>query len=438
MAIDQSRSSVGDYVTLVRGTTYEGKLVGSPGPALLGLGSIEPGGGFRIGHYKTYGGDCPADLMLFPGDLYASLKGATKDGKMIGSVARVPQSITSGRLTQDTVKLVFQESNQENVNYIYWSLRTPQYRDYCEGRAMGSAVVALSRRDFLSYPIPPLTDIRRCIVCLLHKIEAHIEVNRQMNETLEAVARAIFKDWFVDFGPTRAKAEGHAPYLTPDIWPLFPHRLDDDGKPEGWVWKNLIQLTEVIQRGVSPSYVEDGGVLVLNQKCIRDRRIDVTKARRHDPSKKSIASRALRDGDILVNSTGVGTLGRVAQVWQLPEMETVIDSHITVVRPNHAHSSPFYLGFNLIGRESEIESLGEGSTGQTELGRARLGALTVLLPPSAIQSAFDQIVRPIVARIVHIDGQSRTLEKTRDLLLPKLMSGEICVREAETLVAAAQ
>src|SRR5438034_5491835 len=115
MGDSEDRKAVGDYVTLVRGTTYKGQLVGDPGPALLGLGSIEPGGGFRIGHYKTYGGDCPAELMLFPGDLYASLKGATKDGKMIGSVARVHLGVASGRLTQDTVKLVFRDNNWDDV-----------------------------------------------------------------------------------------------------------------------------------------------------------------------------------------------------------------------------------------------------------------------------------------------------------------------------------
>src|SRR5688572_13178266 len=97
--------TVGDYVTLQRGITYKGTLVGKPGPALLGLGSIIPGGGFRDGDYKTYGGECPPNITLKPGDLFASLKGATKDGKMIGSVARVPGSVSSGRLTQDTVKL---------------------------------------------------------------------------------------------------------------------------------------------------------------------------------------------------------------------------------------------------------------------------------------------------------------------------------------------
>src|ERR1700730_7930841 len=123
------RDSLGNYVSLQRGTTYKGNLVGKPGPALLGLGSIHPGGGFREGDYKTYGGECPPKLLLFPGDLFVSLKGATKDGKMIGSVARVPSSVPSGRLTQDTVKLEFRQQCRDTANFLYWILRTPQYRD---------------------------------------------------------------------------------------------------------------------------------------------------------------------------------------------------------------------------------------------------------------------------------------------------------------------
>jgi len=180
------KETVGDYVTLQRGTTYKGNLVGKPGPALLGLGSIYPGGGFREGDYKTYGGDCPPKLMLFPGDLFVSLKGATKDGKMIGSVARVPPSVPSGRLTQDTVKLEFGKADTETKNFLYWVLRTPQYRDYCDGRATGSAVVALSRDDFLDYPVPPITATRKRIVESLEKLDDKIDLNRRMNATLPA------------------------------------------------------------------------------------------------------------------------------------------------------------------------------------------------------------------------------------------------------------
>ncbi|WP_433935306.1 restriction endonuclease subunit S [Sorangium cellulosum] len=149
-----SASTLRDHVTLQRGTTYSGNFVGLPGPALLGLGSIEPGGGFRDGHYKTYGGECPEKLTLYPGDLFVALKGATKDGTMVGSIARVPSSVASGRLTQDTVKLQFLKPGNRINRYIYWLLRMPQYRAYCAGRITGSAQVGLSRDDFLNYPVP--------------------------------------------------------------------------------------------------------------------------------------------------------------------------------------------------------------------------------------------------------------------------------------------
>lgn len=80
-------------------------------------------------------------------------------------------------------------------------------------------------------PSRPEQDVIAAVLCAL---DEKIELNRRMNETLEAMARAIFRDWFVDFGPIRAKQEGREPYLAPEIWSLFPDRLDTDGKPEGW------------------------------------------------------------------------------------------------------------------------------------------------------------------------------------------------------------
>lgn len=176
-------ASVGDCVTLKRGTTYKGMLVGEPGPALLGLGSIRPGGGFRSDGFKTYGGECPPELMLRPGELYVSLKGATKDGEMIGSVARVPKTVPSGRLTQDTVKLEIQ--NGRLPRFLYRLLLTPEYRTYCANRAMGSAVVALSREDFLSYPLTlPDAAVLERFDSLLGSIEDRGEQNDAENVEL--------------------------------------------------------------------------------------------------------------------------------------------------------------------------------------------------------------------------------------------------------------
>lgn len=283
--------------------------------------------------------------------------------------------------------------------------------------------------------MPPRDEQDR-IVEILGTLDEKMDLNRRMNETLEAMARAIFKDWFVDFGPTRAKMEGLLPYLAPDLWALFPDRLDDEGKPEGWRVTVVSKVTSELRRGMSPAYTEDPtGVRVLNQKCIRNRAVTFGPARRHDPNKRSVAGREILPGDILVNSTGVGTLGRTAQIWDVEEA-TVVDSHITVVRAACDQVSNGYLGLNLTGREAEIEALGEGSTGQTELSRARLGELPILAPPLEVQSRFEATVYPILQRITANRREDMSLAATRDLLLPRLVSGEIRVREAEKMIAA--
>ena len=91
-----------------------------------------------------------------------------------------------------------------------------------------------------SLPIPdiPLSE-QRAIAATLGALDGKIELNRKMNSTLDSMARALFRDWFVDFGPTRAKMAGTAPYLSDDLWSLFPDRLDDEGKPEGWEIRSL-------------------------------------------------------------------------------------------------------------------------------------------------------------------------------------------------------
>lgn len=283
--------------------------------------------------------------------------------------------------------------------------------------------------------IPP-PDEQRAIAHILGTLDDKIELNRRMNETLEAIARAIFKSWFVDFDPVRAKASGEPPEsicrrlgLTPDLLALFPDRFVDSelGEiPEGWGVESLEQLTCYLNRGLSPKYVEEGGVLVLNQKCVRGGYVDASKGRRHDPVQRKVEGRILEIGDILVNSTGVGTLGRVAQVLVIDE-PTIVDSHITVVRSAPEKVSWNYLGITMLERQSEIEALGEGSTGQTELSRVRLGALRMLLPPKPLRDHFDGCVTGLRQRAMSNNVQSVMIAMTRDALLPKLLSGELRV-----------
>jgi type I restriction enzyme S subunit len=120
----------------------------------------------------------------------------------------------------------------------YWvqlALKSPSIRALIDSRLNTTVQATLNLGDLAQLPIllPPART-REAIAAILGALDDKIELNRRMNETLEAMARAIFKDWFVDFGPTRAKVAGQTPYLAPEIWSLFPGQLDDEGKPEGW------------------------------------------------------------------------------------------------------------------------------------------------------------------------------------------------------------
>ncbi len=306
----------------------------------------------------------------------------------------------------------------DNYFLYYWFLhagKTGSLEPYFTGTTIkhltGKALAELK------IPLPPI-ERQRGLAKVLRSLDDKIDLNRRINQTLEAMAQAIFKSWFVDFDPVKAKIaaieQGQDPLRAAmrtisgktdaelDQMPrehhdqlaatavLFPDAMEDSelGEiPKGWGIKKLGAVTDYLNRGISPKYLEDGGVLVLNQKCIRDFRVDESKGRRHDPSQRKIDGRTLEVGDVLVNSTGVGTLGRVAQVLHLSE-PTIVDSHVTVVRAG-GEINCSYLGCYINWMQPDIEAMGEGSTGQTELSRLKLAELSMLTPCQDVLKAFD-------------------------------------------------
>ena len=329
-------------------------------------------------------------------------------------------------------------TDPEFVSFVFASEATHRWiRHY----AIGATMPNLNESVIRGIPIylPSLPE-QRAIASVLGALDDKIELIRRMSEALEELARTIFKSWFVDFEPVRAKAEGRQPVgMDAETAATFPSRLvnsDLGAIPEGWRTGTVGAVSTYLRRGFGPAYVDEGGVCVLNQKCVRDGRIDRGKARRHDVSRKSAEGRQLQLGDLLVNSTGVGTLGRIAQVWRLPE-PTIVDSHLTVVRADPNILSPLVFGVDLGRREAEVEALGEGSTGQTELSRERLAQLSVLIANKGVQQRFAALVEPMRQRIVASEAESASLAELRDLLLPKLISGELRVPVTEKMVEAA-
>lgn len=241
------------------------------------------------------------------------------------------------------------------------------------------------------------------IVGILDVIERKISTNAEINKNLLEQALAIYKDWFCDYA------------------------LSDGTLPEDWKITTIDAISSLVTRGIAPKYDDSSEQIVLNQKCIRDHTIDISLARRHLP--KKINEKWISKGDLLINSTGTGTLGRVAQVWFEANNMTV-DSHVTIVRPKDPILQS-YIGFWGLSHESEIEAQHTGSTGQTELPRDRVKAIELPLPDEDTLSKFNELVIPMTSTVISNQEENARLSQLRDALLPKLMSGELDVSDID-------
>ena len=335
----------------------------------------------------------------------------------------------------DSVVGFIPDAAKADVRFIAYLFRA--FRQEIKRHAYGSVQenINLEVLRNLTFPIPPIAK-QVAIADALELLDDRITLLRETNATLEAIAQALFKSWFVDFDPVRAKMAGRVPEgMDEATATLFPDGFEESELglvPRNWSKCELSKVCSYLSRGLSPKYIEDGGVLVLNQKCVRDLSVDYLKGRRHDPAQRSVDNRMLEVGDVLVNSTGVGTLGRVAQVLALSE-PTIVDSHVTVVRPDRRIGWP-YLGQWMAKVQPIIEAMGEGSTGQTELSRAKLSSMRIILPTEPVLNAFDAVIVPMKLRVSLNERYAQTLIDLRNTLLPRLISGQLRIPDAESAV----
>lgn len=163
---------------------------------------------------------------------------------------------------------------------------------------------------------------------------------------------------------------------------------------ENWKTTTLGEVTSFMAKGIPPKYVEqenDDTIRVLNQKCNRNYRISYAESRLHNNAAKKVPEwKMLKPGDVLINSTGAGTAGRVAQIWSIPT-PTTIDGHMILLRPTE-EVDPLYYGYAVKENQALIESYAEGSTGQTEINKERLKSETIISFPE------DMNLQRIIAR----------------------------------------
>jgi type I restriction enzyme S subunit len=287
------------------------------------------------------------------------------------------------------------------------------------------------------FRVPALhIDLQRAIGSILGALDDKIDLNRRMNETLEALALAIFKDWFIDFGPTRAKAEGHPPYLAPDVWALFPDRLDAEGKPDGWDRLDLREAADVLSGGTpDKSHAEywGGDIPWISPKVMTGMHVS-TSDELVTPVAIGNGTRMAKSGSVLLMVRGMGLHQRV-RISQA-RGDVSFNQDVKALIPRRIASS--HLLFAMLDAApilfSKVEASGHGT------GKLPTDIIETIEFVSPVGPAYAQLVSPLEAineKIALNNEESITLAATRDLLLPKLMSGEIRVREAERVAGRA-
>jgi type I restriction enzyme S subunit len=367
-----------------------------------------------------------AGAALRTGDLLLNITG---DGVTFARACMAPDSVLPACVNQH-VAIVRVDQTKADPGYILAFLTHPQVKPYIEAFNSGGSRRAITRGHIESFlvPLAPLQE-QKAIASILGALDDKIELNRRMNETLEAMARAIFQDWFVAFGPTRAKMDGRPPYLAPDLWAQFPDRLDDEGKPEGWATCPFAEAVEVIGGGTPRtsepmfwngsipwfSVVDappDGQVWVIEtEKTITEAGLDACSAR------------LLPQGVTILSARG--TVGRTALVGRPMAM----NQSCYALKGRHERFGFFtyFVTKQLVG---ELRTRAHGSVFDT-ITRDTLAGVSVVMPTHEVIAIFENVVEPLLDRVRSNIEEGQTLASTRDLLLPKLMSGEVRVKDAE-------
>lgn len=338
-----------------------------------------------------------------PGDVLYCLRGT------LGKHARVNEGAPVGTVASSLV-IIRANPGVCDERFLYLVLGSPAGQTLAKRLDNGSVQpnISVSALAELSVPLPPLPE-QRAIAHILGTLDDKIELNRRTSETLEAMARALFKSWFVDFDPVRAKARGEKPAgMDEATAKLFPSELVDSELgpvPKGWRVARLEELVELAYGKALPKSTRFSGHVPVYGSGGKD----------------GTHSVALVSGPGII----IGRKGTVGSVYWSPCDFFPIDTTFYVrlldnsVTMRWAHEAVRSIDIAALGADSAVPGV----------NRHALGRRSLLVPPPGLLSAYERSADPFWARADALEGQAITLERTRDALLPKLLSGELSVRE---------
>jgi type I restriction enzyme, S subunit len=314
--------------------------------------------------------------------------------------------------------LVIRANDNYDSRFLFYVLADDKFFNYSTTTSKGTKMPRGEKTAIMNYEVPKVDlPTQHKIATILSAYDNLIENNNRRIAILEEMAQRLYREWFMYF---RFPGHEEVKMVESEIGLI----------PERWKVTSLNDIISYISRGISPKYSDAADNIVLNQKCIRNQRIDLSPARGH--ISKVPKSKIIQFGDVLINSTGVGTLGRVAQVlYDL--INITVDSHVSIVRPATADMI-HYLGLALCAMQPYFEEEGVGSTGQTELSQESIKSVLILIPDKETLASFNAMVSDIRVLGIQLRVKNENLRKTRDLLLPRLISGELDVSKFDISV----
>ena len=420
-----------ELTSITRGRSYRSdQLQGSGETALVTLKSFKRGGGYREDGLKPYSGPFNQDQLIDPGEMVVAQTDITQNGDVVGRPAIVPQHPEYSNLVAslDAAIVRVKDSEQLDSRFLFFCLLTEDYAHHAKSMATGTTVLHLARDAIPSYAfgLPPLEE-QRAIAHVLGTLDDKIELNRRMNEALEAMARALFTSWFVDFEPVRAKMDGRwrrgesLPSLPADLYDLFPDSLVPSQLgdiPEGWEVKPLDRIATYLNGLALQKYPPDGGATL---PVIKIAQLRVGHSAGADLASDSVPLEyVVHDGDILFSWSGSLEL----DIWT--GGDGALNQHLFKVSSD-AYPKWLYYFWTRHHLDEFRDIAADKATTMGHIQRRHLTEALTLITPEPTLAAMDRAIAPLLDRVITHRLESRALAAQRDALLPRLVSGEVRV-----------
>lgn len=347
--------------------------------------------------------------ILRKGDLVIATVGSHPNlvASAAGRATIIP-SIAEGALLNQNALCLRTNSELLHQGYFGYLGKSDLFQGYVKSVGRGAANqvrIALGLIKEFSFSLPPLTTQRK-IASTLSAYDDLIANNLKRIKLLEEIARITYEEWFVKFCVNGARLETSKTTRLPNNWQMT----------------SIKDYVGFISKGPSLDYNE-GDIPVINQSCIRNGEIELEKILYAKELPMSKEDCYLKQNDVLINSMGQGTLGRVSKNVSITE-KYIIHNCITVLRAKK-ELSQYQLFYFMSSKQNYFESIAQGSTGQTTLKISSIEELKIPVPPMKLLRDFDKIVDPLWKQIGCLKKQNTKLREARDILLPKLMNGQI-------------